>query len=229
MDKQPAPTLEVTRENLRDGVFDRLVADQEGLPLRPKAARDASRRAVLDDLGPGKDLWIFAYGSLIWNPAFHYADRCRGMIHGYHRSFCLRTQFARGTEERPGLMLALDRGGSCTGVAYRIGASQAEAESEVIWAREMLFEVYEPRWVRVSTAAGPVEAITFVINRAAKPYTGRLPPPEVAATIASAAGHIGSNLDYLRFLLAGLREFGIEDRALAKLHDLVDRELARLE
>ena len=227
MDKRPAPTLDLTREALREGVFDRLLAEKKDLPLRPKAERDASRRAVLDALGAGRDLWVFAYGSLIWNPAFHYAGRCRGTIHGYHRSFCLRTRFGRGTPECPGLMLALDRGGACAGVAYRIDAPGVESETEVIWAREMLFQVYEPRWVGVKTAAGPVQAVTFVIDRAAKPYTGRLPQPEIAAAIAFASGRLGSNLDYLRHLRAGLREFGIEDRPLSRLHGLVEDELAR--
>ena len=218
--------MELTRDKIRDRHYHRIAIEENLIPVLSEAERQASRRAVLEEVGPRDDVWIFAYGSLMWNPAIHFAERCRGMVHGYHRPLCLWSYFARGTREAPGLLLGLDRGGCCAGAVYRIAADDVEAETEILWAREMLSPVYEPRWVRVRIAAGPVRAITFVVNRACEFYAGAVSNEEIAASIATATGKFGRTADYLHAIMTSLDELGIEDKPLRAIHDLVESACA---
>ena len=112
--------MSITRKGLRDGFYERMVVKAGLDGVRSKDERDASRRAILRALAPDGDLWVFAYGSLIWNPTFRFVERKRGRIHGYRRSFCVWSNLGRGTTKNPGLMLGLDHGGACAGVLYRI-------------------------------------------------------------------------------------------------------------
>ena len=114
----------------------------------------------------GEDVWLFGYGSLMWNPAMHYAESRPGLVRGWHRSYCLWAHMGRGTPEAPGLMLALDRGGSSAGLLFRFPAATARARAAAALAAEMFTGAYLARWVRVDTDAGPVRAATFVANRA---------------------------------------------------------------
>ena len=165
----------------------------------------------------GGDLWVFAYGSLIWNPAFHHVERRPARLHGYHRQFCLRTHLGRGTPERPGLMLGLESGGSCTGVAYRIAADAVELETRILWRREMVVGSYVPRWGWVDGAGPRRRAVTFVINRDHDMYAGRLPRAEIVRTLATAQGMLGRGSDYVYELAGALAEAGIHDRSLAAI------------
>src|SRR3546814_9302515 len=114
---------------------------------------------------PEGSVWLFGYGSLIWNPAFDYAEKRPATVHGLHRRFCLQTHLGRGSRERPGLVLALDRGGSCRGVVLRIAPENVESELDIVWRREMISHSYRPTWVTAQTSDGPVRAIGFAINR----------------------------------------------------------------
>src|SRR5215472_13597169 len=105
--------------------------------------------ALRDSAAP---VWIFAYGSLMWNPEMRFAERRLARVHGYHRSFCLYSPEYRGTRERPGLVLGLDRGGSCRGIAYRLAAASLAEEIDRLWVREMTGGVYALRRVRAATA-----------------------------------------------------------------------------
>lgn len=163
------------------------------------------------------DIWLFAYGSLIWNPLFPVAEERIARVHGLHRSFCIWTRVGRGTPERPGLVLGLDAGGACKGVALRLEAAIARAELDLVWRREMLTGAYRPVWVRARTSRGDIDAIAFVANRASASYAGRLPEAEVCATITGARGLIGTCGDYLRQTHEGLLSRGIRDRTLERL------------
>ena len=176
----------ITRETILNGSFERMLAKYGVSILRDKTERDASRREFLQLLPPGKDLWVFAYGSLIWNPTFHYSDRCLARLYGYHRAFCIWVDLGRGTPEQPGLMMGLDRGGSCKGTLFRLARHQIEAETEVIWDREMLVSMYHPRWVRVKIEGSTAQAVTFVVDRTAANYSGRMLPEKQAFHIAHA-------------------------------------------
>jgi cation transport protein ChaC len=214
----------LTRENLLTGELQRLVAQVEGVRPLTEAELAASREAILGRHQPGQDLWVFAYGSLIWNPAFHHVEQKIARLHGYHRRYCLWTWLGRGTPERPGLMLGLDRGGSCAGIAYRIAAETVEQELDVIWRREMVTGAYAPTWVRLRTEDGNLPAVAFVINHGHERYAPRLSDPEVAAVVSIAEGHLGACRDYLFNTIAHLEQLGLRDRGLERVASLV-REL----
>jgi cation transport protein ChaC len=124
------------------------------------------------------EFWIFAYGSLIWNPIFPVARRLPARIHGYHRAFCLSSPFGRGTSDRPGLVLGLAAGGSCNGVAFRIGGGDIHTDLRLLWRREMLVGSYMPRWVKAYGSQGQLSALAFVASWLARP--ARLASPELA-------------------------------------------------
>jgi glutathione-specific gamma-glutamylcyclotransferase len=162
--------------------------------------------------------WVFAYGSLIWDPGFPFIDRHRAVVHGYHRRFCLYSHRYRGTPELPGLVLGLDRGGCCHGVAYRVAAEEAASVRDYLWAREMSNNAYRPVIVPVRLPEGEkVAAQTFVISPAHPQYAGRLPPDLTARLIATSHGERGSNQAYLENTAEHLIALGIHDPAMQRL------------
>jgi cation transport protein ChaC len=216
-------TLALTRELAQRG---RRAVEDPGPPptgYLTAAELGASLAAVLAKASG--EVWVFAYGSLIWNPCFAFVERRIAQVAGHHRRFCLLIRRFRGTPERPGLMLALDRGGSCRGLAYRIDPARLEAELTPLWRREMLTSAYRPRWVAARTPRGTVPAIAFVANRRHERYVGALPDTETAAMLASACGHAGSCAEYLHETVASLEALGIRDRGLWRLQALVAARL----
>lgn len=180
--------------------------------------RQESRRETMAAMPPGNGIWIFAYGSLMWNPAFHFIDRRVVRMYGYHRAFCLRTPIGRGTQDCPGLVLGLDRGGSVRGVALRIAEDQAEEELDVIWSREMLAGSYRPTWVKMIEDNGNAfHAIAFVMRRDCDRYTGRITLEETAQSIAHASGRLGPCSEYLENTVAAMDAIGIADGPMHRL------------
>jgi cation transport protein ChaC len=219
------PPFELTREAILSGAIRRRIAAADpSLRLRTDEENRASIAAMLAARPDGGgDVWLFAYGSLIWNPTVHFLERRVATVRGWHRRFCLWTHMGRGTEACPGLTLALERGGMCRGVAFRIAAAEAEAELEVVWRREMVTGAYRARWVRMITAEGTGWAIAFVINRGHERYAGLLPESRVAETIAAARGPLGACATYLFNTVAHLEALGVHDRRLARLRQDVLR------
>src|SRR6266567_2444740 len=162
-------------------------------------------------------VWVFAYGSLMWNPEIAFAEARPGFLHGYHRSFCLYSRDYRGTPERPGLVLGLDRGGSCRGIAYRLPPDRVGETLDRIWAREMTGQVYRMRRVAVRTPQGPVVAQACVVRRASPDYAGRLSLDEAAHFLAAAVGGRGSGREYLANTVRHLEELGIRDGSLHRI------------
>ena len=161
---------------------------------------EATMRALLDARPPSGETWIFAYGSLIWKPACDVVEQRVAVAHGWHRAFCLGwDRRFRGSSERPGLMLALDRGGACKGVVQRLPPEAVEASLRKLLRREMLSKPspFPPRWLRVQTAAGPLRAITFAVDRKSDAYVDGLSVAEIADVLALAVGHWGSMAEYL--------------------------------
>lgn len=184
--------------------------------LSPEAL-DASLEAALASPHARGDVWLFAYGSLIWNPAIEYIDRRVATAHGFHRQFCLWSRLNRGTPERPGLVLALERGGCCHGVVYRIRGAIARQELRLLWRREMMLGSYQPRWLSISTTRESLRALGFVINHARSGYAGKLPDERVIDVLRQAHGRFGSGLAYLRDTVAGLAASGVPDHRLERL------------
>jgi cation transport protein ChaC len=183
-------------------------------------------RAMVDER-EGRPFWIFAYGSLIWNPGFNAAEHCRGTAHGWHRRFSMKMERWRGTPEQPGLMLALERGGSCEGILFRLPDEAKVAELSRVLQRETdgpADHVYL-RWLNVRAGGEIVPALTFW----AHPKGFHLPEPPspelTAQMLARACGHIGSGAAYLYNTVAKLAEHGIYDRNLWRLQEMVAREI----
>jgi cation transport protein ChaC len=202
-----------------------LEASSLAAQVASEAELEASLRATLASPHRDGDIWLFGYGSLVWNPVLEFDQRRVVTTHGYHRSFCLWSRVNRGTPEDPGLVLALDRGGRCTGVAYRIPARLAEAELRLLWRREMLLGSYAARWVHVTHGEQAFRALAFVVNRDRPGYSGRLPAERIVDILCQARGTLGSGLDYLRQTLDGLAAVGIRDPNLIHIDALVRRRL----
>lgn len=178
----------------------------------------ASLAHTLLDWDGKQDLWLFGYGSLIWNPGLPTIDAVCGKVHGYHRGLYLWSRVNRGTPEQPGLVLALDRGGSCTGIAFRLAGPTALPHLETLWKREMPMGSYRPAWLPCSLSNGKrVTALAFVMRRDVPTYTGKLPDHVVKEVFDRAKGRYGTTLDYVSRTVDALRASGIPDRALEAL------------
>ncbi len=180
----------------------------------------ASRQDLLADFPANDDLWVFGYGSLIWKPLFDYEESRTAKLQGYSRAFCIDLPANRGTPERPGLMLALDEGGACEGVAFRISASKREPVLEDLWIREMLAAVYTPKLLPLEIGGITRPGLVFVVNRTTPRYTP-FPLEEAAKIVAQAEGSLGTNRDYLFQLVEKLEEHSIHDAAMATLYEKV--------
>lgn len=179
---------------------------------------DASRHALLGGLDGSQDLWVYSYGSLMWDPGFHFAEVRLAELPGHQRRFSYRTMLGRGTPDCPALMLSLEPGpGCCTGLVFRIAAAVAPHEAAVVWRREMIRDGYRPCLLPVRTPQGEVTALVFAANPAHADHVGELPLDETAAVIARAAGMLGTNRDYLEQLVQQLDNLGIEDPYLRRL------------
>jgi cation transport protein ChaC len=189
-------------------------------------ALEASLAATLARKPAGSGWWVFAYGSLLWNPLFPFADAKPAVLRGLHRQFCLWSLGSRGTVKVPGLVLGLDRGGSCRGVAYRLPARCARAELALLWRREMVVGSYKPRWLQIQQlhpAGHPLTALAFVVDRKHPQYAGRLAMARQAGVLATAQGAFGSSADYLERARIALVTHGVVDPYLEKLAVVVGR------
>ena len=212
--------MSLTRIDLeRDRVRQELAQTPLGQHLLSDAELEESLWQILAARAPDEDCWVFGYGSLVWNPLFHFEEKRVVTTHGYHRSFCLWSRINRGTPDKPGLVLGLDRGGRCRGVAYRIDADRAESELRLVWRREMMLGAYIPRWVQVTDSETRFRAITFTINRASPGYAGRLPPETIIERLMTCRGRMGPGIDYLVHTAKALQACGIADRYLQELCD----------
>ena len=213
----------LNRDAIKNGLIDRMVQSvrEDGF-INPvsEAERHESLQSIMVDHVRGESVWVFGYGSLMWNPAFYHIEKCSGIVHGYHRSYCMWTAGGRGTPELPGMMLGMDRGGACRGMVFRIAPDQVDEELDIVWRREMIGQAYRARWVTVRTGRKLLRAITFVIDRRYIRYAGRVPRDVQVAHIATAAGRMGSCREYLENTVAHLDELGI---GKGPMHDMLER------
>jgi len=176
------------------------------------------------------DLWVFGYGSLMWRPGFTYEEARHARLTGYRRCFCIYSVYHRGTPARPGLVLGLDRGGACEGIAYRVAAPNAAQTVRYLRAREQVNGVYREAHVPIELIEGPrheVLALTYIVERAHPSYAGRLPLALQARLIRAGSGRSGNNLDYLLSALRHLDELGIRERELERVLTLIGPHTAR--
>ena len=173
---------------------------------------------------PDHDLWVFAYGSLMWRPGFAIEEAVRARLTGWRRCFCIYSVHHRGTPERLGMVLGLDRGGVCEGLAYRVAAPQAAAIRAYLRDREQVSGVYREALLPVELERHPpaeVMALAFIVERSHPAYAGRLPLSLQARLIRGGKGLSGANLDYLVSTVRHLAELGIRERDLERLVTLV--------
>jgi cation transport protein ChaC len=176
------------------------------------------------------DLWVFGYGSLMWRPGFDFEEARHARLTGFRRCFCIYSVYHRGTRERPGLVLGLDRGGSCEGIAYRVAATRATETTRYLRAREQVSGVYRETHVPVELIKGPhreVLALAYIVERAHPNYAGRLPLALEARLIHGASGLSGANLDYLVSTLRHLEELDIREPALERLISIIGPHATR--
>lgn len=169
------------------------------------------------------DFWVFGYGSLIWRPGFAHIETQRAQLFGFRRSLCVFSWVHRGTESRPGLVLGLDRGGSCIGLAFRVPAALSEEVTAYLRERELVTNVYLERTLPVRLKSGTtVDALCFVVDRDHPQYAGALSAEHAASVVRGAVGRSGGNEDYVRTTVEHLRALRIRDPWLELVAALVD-------
>jgi cation transport protein ChaC len=171
----------------------------------------------------GDDLWVFAYGSLMWRPGFDVLERRHARLMGAHRALCVYSFVHRGTPEKPGLVLGLDLGGNCRGIAYRVAADKRTATVEYLRAREQVTMVYREAWRRVWLDDDPqlaVQALCYVVDRGHQQYAGSLSLEKQLHYVRQGHGRSGHNRDYVLDTVAEIERQGYRDR---ELHVLAER------
>jgi cation transport protein ChaC len=186
--------------------------------LWTQAQIDASLALTLQQRPREGDVWVFAYGSPMWNPISDFDSRRIATLHGWHRSFCIRLIAGRGTPQQPGRMLSLEPGGSTAGVALRLCGATLEEELRILWIREMVTGAYRPTWAPVTLDDGTeVYAIAFVAEPADSQYEGDARAAAIAPSMAAATGHIGTNAEYVFKLQSALADCGMHDPYIDEL------------
>ena len=176
--------------------------------------------AIVDDR---EDLWVFGYGSLMWRPGFDFLERVPARLIGLHRALCVYSFVHRGTPEQPGLVLGLDRGGMCRGLAFRVAAPAREKTIAYLRGREQVTTVYLETWRRIELeehARRQVRALCFVVDRSHVQYAGRLTLAESVHHVRQGHGSSGANRDYVLETVAALEKLGYRE---TDLHLITER------
>jgi glutathione-specific gamma-glutamylcyclotransferase len=172
--------------------------------------------------GTSGDFWVFGYGSLMWNPGFEHEEAVKARLFGYHRALCIHSKLYRGTPERTGLVMGLDKGGSCVGMAFRVAARDEATVIKYLHEREMMNYVYRDRRLSVRIADGrKASALAFVAIPGHEQYAGRLSPEAAADIVRGSSGTAGRNEDYVANTLSHLRDMGIRDHWLERVGRLI--------
>ncbi|MCY0852478.1 gamma-glutamylcyclotransferase [Cupriavidus sp. D39] len=210
-----------TRETIHSGAWLGSLALPKAL-IWTQAQIDASLAATMRARPPGEDIWVFAYGSLMWNPLLNFDRREVATLQGWRRSFCIRMVAGRGSSEVPGRMLALEQGGTAQGVALRLTAAHLEDDLRVLWVREMIAGSYVPTWASLELADGSqVTGIVFVANTTGIQYERDASVESIASIVAGATGAFGSNAEYVHKLERALSDCGLTDEYIADLANVL--------
>lgn len=198
------------------------VDDHHGLPQFPGRDPQDMLEATLASR-PDGDLWLFGYGSLIWNPEVVHEEVRPARVWGWRRTLRMWSRINRGTEQAPGLVFALMSGGSCSGIALRVPQHCAERELRQLWKREMPRAVYDPRWLRTRTPHGVVQALAFTLHPDSPSYTGELDDQQLIEILRNCRGRYGTTLEYVARTARALRDLGIRDAEIERIMALVDQ------
>jgi|TARA_B110000977_G_scaffold29366_1_gene38193 cation transport protein ChaC len=208
--------IKLTRENISQGHLGETIRN---IPGSDKVLSDEDlvreRRRIIPDNGIGEDIYIFAYGSLLWNPTVEYEKQCIAKIFGFHRSFCMKTKLGRGSFENPGLMLGLDKGGSCKGSAFKLKKNTAIKNIDILFRREMVTGAYKPKLLKTKLESEKtVLSLAFTADKKHKNYFPKSTPKIKADLISKAHGFLGSCEEYLNNTLESLSELNIIDNEM---------------
>lgn len=207
-----------TRESIESGEYIKVLNLPEGTCWTEDMLIASLQETLMKRPDADGDVWIFAYGSLIWNPLVAHDHKERATLEGWHRSFCIRSSAGRGTSEVPGRMLSLERGGQAKGIAFRLPRESWKHELRLLWTREMITGAYVPEWVELQLDGGrKVFAIAFTANPSSTLHEGDSSPGTVGPIIARAAGPYGRNSEYLYSLAACLARIGARDEYVDEL------------
>jgi len=161
------------------------------------------------------DFWVFGYGSLIWNPGFEFEEEHKAILYGRRRTLCVHSWVHRGTQQAPGLVLGLDTGGCCQGIARRVKAEKREPVIAYLRERELVTNVYLEKWLKVRLENGNlITALTYVVDRSHAQYAGAFTLPQTIERVSHASGKSGLNRDYVLNTVKSLRQLSIHDHRL---------------
>ena len=183
-----------------------------------------ARRKIIPDKGIGEDIYIFAYGSLLWNPTVDYEDEFLAKVYGFHRSFCMKTNLGRGSFKNPGLMLGLDKGGSCQGSAFKLRNSEALKNIDILFRREMVTGAYKPKLLKTILVNGrKVLSLAFTVDKKHKNYFQDKEIQTKAKMISNAHGFLGSCEEYFQNTLESLSELNIVDSEMTAISNYLKK------
>ena len=208
--------IKLTRDNITQGRLGEKIRSISGSDkVLTKEELINERRKIIPDNGVGNDLYVFAYGSLLWNPTVEYEGQFLAKIYGFHRSFCMKTYLGRGSFDNPGLMLGLDKGGSCQGLAFKLNKSNAIKNIDILFQREMVTGAYKPKLLKTKLANGKIVlSLAFTVDKKHKNFFEKKDVKIKAKMIAKANGFLGSCREYLDNTLHSLSELNIIDNEM---------------
>lgn len=213
----------LSRDSLESGEFVRFFKGTPGLKW---LSEDDIHQSMIEFLATrpiNQELWLFAYGSLIWNPGISFEEKQSGIVKGWHRSFCMKLTIARGTVDMPGRMLSLLPSGSSHGLVLKLSNNNFLSELKLIWRREMVGGIYLPQWVNVNLPDGrEITAITFVGNEDSAFFETDDSIDTIKKIISCASGPLGTNKEYLELLYHALKDNSLEDTYIFKLFESIN-------
>ena len=206
-------SVKLTRENITQGRLGEKIRSISGSDkVLSQDELINERRKIIPDDGIGEDIYIFAYGSLLWNPTVDYEEQFLAKVYGFHRSFCMKTNLGRGSFENPGLMLALDNGGSCRGSAFRLNRNDAIKNIDILFKREMVTGAYKPKLIKTKLDNNKnVLSLAFTVDKNHKNYFAKKSISIKAKMIFKANGFLGTCQEYFDNTLESLEELAIKD------------------
>ncbi|MFK7867470.1 MAG: gamma-glutamylcyclotransferase [Alphaproteobacteria bacterium] len=214
------------RDEIKQGLFQTIAADIASTGLMQPLTQQQREESLANFLAArpqsAHQIWVFAYGSLIWNPGFDYVTSDQAMIYGYHRKFCLKAFVGRGCAQHPGLLLGLDKGGSCKGIAFKLSDDHYTQELAILWDREMMGGSYKPIWLAGRLENGDqIWLISFVIRHDTNRYFKGDDLKLAAGMIDRASGALGPCKDYVFNTAKALKDHGIHTKLMNKMVNLL--------